>query len=88
MKEHQPEDRLKTIERLLERKKRQGNQLCWLRYNAGSHYKYDVENAEEDIAWMIFEIKRLREENQNYKEFINSLRLQMEGELGIGNSSK
>jgi hypothetical protein len=35
---------------------------------------------------MIFEIKRLREENQNYKEFIDSLRRQMEGELGIGNS--
>jgi alanyl-tRNA synthetase len=86
MKENQPEDRLKTIERLLEQKKRQRNQLCWLRYNASSQFKYDVENAEEDVAWMIFEIKRLREENQNYKEFIDSLRRQMEGELGIGNS--
>ncbi|HKK65745.1 MAG TPA: hypothetical protein VJ967_07810 [Clostridia bacterium] len=88
MKKNQPEDRLKTIEGLLERKKRQGNQLCWLRYNHGSQFKYDVENAEEDVAWMIFEIKRLREENQNYKEFIDSLRRQMEGELGIGNSSE
>jgi len=88
MKENQPEDRLKKIEQLLERKKRQSNQLCWLRYNHGSQFKYDVENAEEDVAWMIFEIKRLREENQNYKEFIDSLRRQMEGELGIGNSSE
>ena len=88
MKEQHPQDRLKKIEQLLERKKRQGNQLCWLRYNAGSQFKYEVENAEEDIAWMIFEIKRLREENQNYKEFIDSLRRQMEGELGIGNSSE
>ncbi|MCF7915375.1 MAG: hypothetical protein K9L66_09420 [Spirochaetaceae bacterium] len=88
MKENQPEDRLKKIEQLLERKKRQNNQLCWLRYNHSSQFKYEVENAEEDVAWMVFEIKRLREENQNYKEFIDSLRRQMEGELGIGNSSE
>ncbi len=81
------QDRLKKIEQLLERKKREGNQLCWLRYNRSAQFKYDVENAEEDITWMIFEIKRLREENQNYKEFIDSLRLQMENELGIRKSS-
>jgi|GEM_PF-1913570 len=85
--ESNKEDRLKKIEQLLERKKRQGNQLCWLRYNNSSQFKYDVENAEEDVAWMIFEIKRLREENRNYKEFIDSIRSQMEKELGIHDSS-
>ena len=81
------QDRLKKIEQLLERKKREGNQLCWLRFNRSSQFKYDVENAEEDVAWMIFEIKRLREENKNYKEFIDSLRIQMENELGFKKSS-
>ncbi|MFW5711391.1 MAG: hypothetical protein ACOC2P_00390 [Spirochaetota bacterium] len=76
-------DRLREIEDLLQRKKRQGNQLCWLKYNRNSEMKYDIRNAEEDIRWMIYEIKRLREENQNYKEFIDSIRKQMASELGI-----
>ncbi len=76
-------DRLREIEELLERKKRQGNQLCWLKYNRNAEMKYDIQNAEEDIRWMIYEIKRLREENQNYKEFIDSIRTQMARELGI-----
>ena len=76
-------DRLREIEDLLERKKRQGNQLCWLKYNRNAEMKYDIQNAEEDIRWMIYEIKRLREENQNYKEFIDSIRTQMASELGI-----
>jgi len=77
------EDRLQTIKELLEKKKREGNQLCWLRYNRHSTYNYDIENAEEDVTWMIYEIERLREESANYREFIDSLRLQMEGELGL-----
>ena len=76
-------DRLREIEELLERKKRQGNQLCWLKYNRNAEMKYDIQNAEEDIRWMLYEIKRLREENQNYKEFIDSIRKQMASELGI-----
>lgn len=77
------EDRLRAIKELLEKKKREGNQLCWLKYNRHSTYNYDIENAEEDVTWMIYEIERLREENTNYREFIDSLRLQMEGELGL-----
>ncbi len=76
-------DRLQEIEELLEVKKRRGNQLCWLIYNRNSEMKYDIENAEEDIRWMIYEIKRLREENHNYKEFIDSIRVQMASELGL-----
>lgn len=78
-------DRLQEIEDLLERKKRQGNQLCWLKYNRNADMKYDIVNAEEDIRWMIYEIKRLREENHNYKEFIDSIRTQMATELGLPN---
>ncbi len=80
-------DRLREIEALLQVKKRQGNQLCWLKYNRNAEMKYDIQNAEEDIRWMIYEIKRLREENQNYKEFIDSIRKQMANELGIQDKS-
>lgn len=78
-------DRLQEIEDLLARKKRQGNQLCWLKYNRNAEMKYDIVNAEEDIRWMIYEIKRLREENHNYKEFIDAVRKQMATELGMPN---
>jgi len=81
-------DRLAEIEALLKRKKRQENQLCWLKYNRNSEMKYDIVNAEEDIKWMIYEIKRLREENRNYKEFIDSIRKQMAAELGIPNPNQ
>jgi hypothetical protein len=77
------QDRLHRIKSLLERKKREGNQLCWIKYNRHSTYNYDIENAEEDVAWMIYEIEKLREENDKYREFIDSLRLQMESELGL-----
>jgi len=76
-------ERLEKIERLLEKKKRAGNQLCWLKYNPKNSYKYDIIDAEEDIAWMIYEIKRLRSENTNYREFIDTLRQQMTDELGL-----
>jgi hypothetical protein len=78
-------DRLQEIEDLLARKKRQGNQLCWLKYNRNAEMKYDIVNAEEDIRWMIYEIKRLRAENHNYKEFIDAVRKQMATELGMPN---
>ena len=77
------EDRLDRIEKLLEKKKRGGSQLCWLKYNPNNTYKYDIINAEEDIAWMVYELKRLRDENTNYREFIDTLRQQMVNELGL-----
>jgi len=80
-------DRLKKLKKLLEKKKREGNQICWLKYNRHSTYNYDIENAEEDVAWMIYEIERLRDENTKYREFIDSLRAQMEGELGLHSKS-
>ena len=81
-KKHQ-EDRLEKIKKLLEGKKQDGNQLCWIKFNRHSPYKYDIENAEEDIAWTIYELERLRAENNDYKEFIDSIRDQMEKELGL-----
>jgi len=67
----------------MERKKRKGNQLCWIVYNPDSEFNYDIEDAMEDIHWMVFEIKRLKEENRHYREFIGSLKEQMVSELGL-----
>ena len=75
------EDRLKKVERLFTRKKHWKNQLCWIKYNPLAEYNYDIENAEEDFEWMIYEIKRLREENAQYREFIDTIRGQLEDEM-------
>jgi hypothetical protein len=76
------EDRLSRIEKLLERRKKRGSALSWITYNPSAEFNYDVEDAEEDVAWMVWEIKRLRRENREFKEFIDSLRSQMEEEFG------
>ena len=75
------ENRLKELEEKFERKKRNGNSLCWIRYNPESDFDYDVVDAMEDVRWMVFEIKRLQEENRHYKEFIATLKDQMISEL-------
>ncbi len=75
------ENRLKELEEKFERKKRNGNSLCWIRYNPASDFDYDVVDAMEDVRWMVFEIKRLQEENRHYKEFIATLKDQMMSEL-------
>ena len=74
-------DRLSELEDLLKRKKHNGNQICWIKYNPESDMNYDVVDAEEDIRWMIFEMKRLRNENKELKEFAETLRDQMTEEL-------
>jgi len=81
MEEENGEDRLKKVEELFERKKRWKNQLCWIKYNPEAIYKYDIQNAEEDFKWMLYEIKRLRDENETYREFIDSVRAQIEDEI-------
>jgi hypothetical protein len=75
------EDRLERIEKLLEHKKNQNSRLSWITYNPRADYGFDVQDAEEDVAWMVWEIKRLRRENQEYREFIDSVRAQMEEEF-------
>ena len=84
MGEDESEDRLEKVEKLFERKKQWKNQLCWIKYNPLYDYNYEIQNAEEDFQWMIYEIKRLREENAQYREFIDTIRRQMEEEIGKG----
>ncbi|MFP4618577.1 MAG: hypothetical protein ACLFMZ_07000 [Spirochaetaceae bacterium] len=82
MSEEKEEDRLEKVEELFKRKKKWKNQLCWIKYNPLADYKYDIQNAEEDFEWMVYEIKRLREENAQYREFIDTMRSQLEEEMG------
>jgi len=48
------EDRLERIRRLLKERK-----AYWSAYNPGSPYLYDVEEAGDDIRWLLGEIERL-----------------------------
>ncbi|MBB6482041.1 hypothetical protein [Spirochaeta isovalerica] len=74
-------DRLEKVEELLKRKKRNGNQICWIKFNPDAEMSYDISDAEEDIKWMLYEIKRLQNENRELKEFAETLRDQMTEEL-------
>jgi len=81
-------DRLDELEELLKTKKRNKNQICWIKYNPNAEMNYDIIEAEEDIKWMIFEIKKLRNENKELKEFVETLRDQIEEELHIKKAKK
>jgi hypothetical protein len=81
--EKEKKDRLSELENKLALKKRNGSQLIWMKYNPNAEFDYDISDATEDIRWMIFEIKKLREENIQYREFINSYKAQMKEELGL-----
>lgn len=74
-------DRLLELEDMLKRKKNRGHQLYWIKYNPGADFDYDIKDATEEIQWMIYEIKRLREENNHYKEFMDSYNDQIKKEL-------
>ena len=76
-----PEDRLSQLRRSFSRKKKNGNQLFWMKYNPDSEFKFDLIDAREDIEWMIAEIERLREENRHLKEFVDSIRSQIDHDL-------
>ena len=76
------EDRLKQLEILMEKKQRHSNRLCWIRWDPNSDFGYDIEDAREDIHWMIYEIRRLREENAELKAFADSFREKLEKEIG------
>ena len=77
------EDRLERLEKLFEYRKNRRSKLRWVTYNPLADFSYEIEDAEEDVAWMVWEIKRLRRENREYREFIDSIRRQMEREFGI-----
>jgi len=59
------EDRLKYI-----KEKKKKSRVYYSTYNPGNDLLYDIEDAEEDVSWMIYEIERLRSENKELKEFI------------------
>jgi hypothetical protein len=50
------EERLEHI-----KKKIRGKKVYYSSYNPRSAYMYDVEDAEDDVLWLIAEVERLRE---------------------------
>ena len=74
-------DRLAKMEKLLEKKDRKGNRLCWIRWDPNSKYGYEIEDAREEVRWMVYEIRRLKEENAELKSFVDNFRLALETEM-------
>ena len=68
-------DRLKFI-----KEKKERNNVYYSRYNPKSDLLYDVEEADEDFSWMIYEIERLRRENEHLREFIEKVKSDIESE--------
>jgi len=67
-------DRLKELESNFKRKKLRGTQLYWMKYNPDSDYHWDLKDAREDVEWMIAEIRRLREENEMFRELVDEFK--------------
>ena len=74
------EQRLNAVEELLDTKAKKGARLCWIRWNPNAGY--DIEDAREDIEWMLYEIKRLRRENAELQSFAESFRKMVERDVG------
>jgi len=74
-------ERLDRIEKLLEKKERRGSRLCWIRWDPNSKYGYQIDDAREEVRWMVYEIRRLRGENAELKEFVDSFRNSVEDEF-------
>ena len=81
MEKQDDTERLKRFEQLLETKDRKGNRLCWIRWNPNSKYGYEIDDARDEVIWMVYEIKRLREENVELKSFVDNFREAMEEEF-------
>ena len=75
------DDRLEKLRTMMENKTRRGHRLCWIKWNPEADFQYDIEDAVEDIEWMTYEIRRLREENEEFRAFIDAVRGQMTSEL-------
>jgi hypothetical protein len=56
------EDRLNHIKKRLKKSK-----LYYSRYSPRSDLMYEVDEADEDVNWMVYEIERLREENRDLR---------------------
>jgi len=81
VKKKEETERLARLELLLEKNERRGSRLCWIRWDPNSKYGYEIDDAREDIRWMIYEIKKLREENTELKSFVDNFREAMEDEF-------
>jgi hypothetical protein len=49
------EERLEHIKRMIK-----GKKVYYSSYNPRAAYMYDVEDAEDDVLWLIAEVERLR----------------------------
>ena len=66
---------MKTKDRLaFIKEKREKNNIYYSRYNPKSELLYDIEDANEDFSWMIYEIERLRRENTELRKFIEKVK--------------
>ena len=81
-------DRLSELEELFRRRKRQKSQLCWVTYNSNADYQYDIHDAGEDFAWMVYEIKQLRQENSSLKEFVYEFKKDLQRDLDLPDKEK
>ncbi len=81
MKKKDESERLARLELLLEKNDRRGSRLCWIRWDPNSKFGYEIDDAREDIRWMVYEIKKLREENAELKSFVDNFREAMEDEF-------
>jgi hypothetical protein len=61
------EDRLSNIKRRLKKSK-----VYYSRYSPRSDMMYEVDDADEDLNWMVYEIERLREENGELRQRLGS----------------
>lgn len=75
------DERLQKLESMMANKSRRGHRLCWIKWNPEADFNYDINDAVEDIEWMTYEIRRLREENEELRTFIDAIRNQVESEL-------
>jgi regulator of replication initiation timing len=57
------EDRLEHV-----KKKIKQAEVYYSRYNPRSDMMYDIEEARDDIRWLVYEIERLREENAQLRD--------------------
>lgn len=81
MKKLDDTERLEKLEQKLEKNNRRGSRLCWIRWDPNSKYGYDINDAREEIRWMVYEIKQLREENAELKAFVDNFREAMEDQF-------
>lgn len=65
----------------MEDKNKKGSRLCWIRWNPSSRYGYEIDDAREEIQWMIYEIRRLKDENAELKSFVDNFREAMEDQF-------